>query len=251
MLTPFMIGRGGRLGSPISWVLSGAALTLVLVALSAGVARANGYCGADPSGPTACGITTNETLSGVMTTPTYSTDYYVFFARKGTQVSITMDDTENPLCSVAVQYEFCGGVAATLYDGRGNTVASGEDSSPNGGVPVPETLHHTLRQGVYYVTVENLSDQGRPQPYNLSVYGSPALTWPHPCVVPRVDRHEHLGTARLALRNGSCTVGRLRRVRDRRVPAGDVVAFRPGVGTIARPGARVEVVVSGRPRQRG
>lgn len=107
-----------------------------------------------------------------------------------------------------------------------------------------EALSHTVHaNGVYYAVAYNDTAFAHSCPYSLTAFGSPNVTWPHPCVVPKLRRHSDLGTAKRRLTLSSCSVGRVKRVPSR-APRGEVVRLAPGAGTIAAPGARVAIVVS-------
>jgi len=64
------------------------------------------------------------------------------------------------------------------------------------------------------------------------------------CRVPRVI-HKRLATARSRIRRANCSVGRIRRVRARRL-RGIVVAQSPRPGRVLRQGARINLVVGRR-----
>jgi len=216
--------------------------TLMAMAASTAPALADGYCGHDPTGPTACGIDTSETVTGTYSTD-FASDYYVFFARKGTQLTLTVNDTEDPFCSESGVI-VCGDVYVSLLDSSGKKLGVSGRSTPDNGVPVPRSITNTLRSsGVYYAVV--FGDVGsNPEPYSLTVAGSPNVTWPHPCVVPKLRRHTHLGTAKGRLRISSCSVGKIKRAHNRSVPRGDVIRLASRAGTIIPHGAKVGILVS-------
>lgn len=228
---------------------------MVVALLGAGAAHADGYCGPDPVGPRACAVPTNGAVTGTLTA-NFEHDYFVFYARRGTQLSLTITNDDDPACSISpdpLSY-YCGVAWTELLNGRGQQLAQTASSEPVNGVPVSKSVSRILkRPGTYYAVVTGdpyigTVFNGVPLPYTLAVNGSPKITWPHPCVVPKLRRHTHLGTAKRRLRKASCRVGKVRHVRSHRVPRGDVMRLRPKGGTIAAPGYKVRIVVSGRPR---
>lgn len=230
-----------------SWALLSPGLLvagLACLTLTAGPALADGYCGHDPSGPTACPIPTSQTVTGTFTKP-YESDFFVFFARKGTQLSLTIRDTEDPSCyDLSAPTAPCADAEVQLFDAHGHELAYSGLSTVVNFVPVSASLSHTVHaNGVYYAVAYNDTAFAHSYPYSLTAFGSLNVTWPHPCVVPKLRRHSDLGTAKRRLTLSRCSVGRVKRVPSR-APRGEVVRLAPGAGTIAAPGARVAIVVS-------
>lgn len=215
----------------------------------AGPAAANGYCGADPTGATACPVPTNTTLAGSISSNSEN-DYYVFYVAHQTALQVTINDTEAAQCSTSLAYS-CGSVTADLFDSRGNHLVGTNGSSPNNGIAVPESTTKTIGRGVYYVAVSGfVASYTLPSiPYQLTVDGSPSVQWPPACIVPRLKSKTTLARAKRLLRNNRCTVRAVRRVRSRK-PRGDVVRLRPGIGSVLPYGAAVTVYVSGHPKAR-
>jgi len=65
----------------------------------------------------------------------------------------------------------CGTVSTPLLDGPGNDLADTQDSTPNNGITVPESITKTIAPGVYYVEVSGFLDKySLPSiPYQLAV----------------------------------------------------------------------------------
>ena len=127
--------------------------TLGAFMLVPAMASANGPCGVNYNGPTACGVTAPTTISGTIVQRQES-DYYVFWAPAGTQVATTITDTIAPSCTSSGNG--CGQVSTYLDDSSGESV-SGSSSSTSyyyGGVLLTGrdtvTLDHT---GTYYLIV--------------------------------------------------------------------------------------------------
>jgi hypothetical protein len=241
----------------------------VWLGLGASSAIADGTCGRhNSSGRTACPLTgVNSTYHGSLT-PTYDPypffpehDYYVFHARAGTALIVTLHDLENPTCETEfVQLRlFCGEVSGELEDRSGTQVApstggSNGTATINGaGVPVAATVSDTIRHtGTYYLVLSGEDEKSigsssdQPVPYSFNVSAHPGILWPPPCTVPQVRRHLSLLHGELAIRHAGCRVGRVVYRRDPRVPAGDVIAFSPHGGRTVALGTRVRVTVATR-----
>lgn len=175
---------------------------LVLPLLAAAPASANGPCGQDFDGDHACGLTSPATVSGSLVTDNEK-DYYVFYARKGTELQVTITDTELATCTENL---VCGYTHAELLEGNGDEVYDGASSEPNNGITVPGDFDRTIEtSGTYYLLVSG--ELGRdnngnpaPVPYTLGVSASPTVQWPAPqpahkvsrCTVHRVRHHGHL-----------------------------------------------------------
>jgi hypothetical protein len=179
-------------------------VALVSVLLSAGIAGANGPCGQNFDGDNACGITSPGTVSGSLVTDNEK-DYYVLYARKGTELSVTVTDTESPTCDEEFS---CGSAAVELLEGDGDEEYQSASSSPNHGITVPGDFDHTIETtGTYYLVVSgdlgsDNNDNPTPVPYTLGVNASPAVQWPPPappspthkvrrCTYRHVHRHGH------------------------------------------------------------
>src|SRR5262249_51557863 len=155
-------------------------------------AAANGYCGADPTGVTACPINANGTVSGSISSGSEQ-DYYVFYAARKTDLQLTVTDTEDPRCSTDFSY-MCAWTTAELIDSRGDQLAHTEFSEPSNGVTVPVSVTKSIGRGVYYVAVSGYQSAGTlpSVPYQLTVDGNPGVQWPPACIVPRVRSHMSL-----------------------------------------------------------
>lgn len=256
-----------------------AAMMAVAVTSVVGVssASANGPCGVDYNGPTACGVTAPAAINGTIL-QNYENDYYVFWAPAGTQVATTITDEISPSC--ANTGHGCGEVFTYLADSGGDELYPSESSHSyyNNGVLLVghgvATLTHT---GTYYLILAGspASDGNGsvPTPYALSVTAnSGAIQWPAPtpvailpkvtpviptvpppvvhCVVPRWGG-QFLGTVRHRLAVNHCSVGQVRFKRAKYFPRGMVlkldsvkqrIIFRPGTSLPA--GSRIDVLVS-------
>jgi hypothetical protein len=172
-----------RVPPPSCWALF-AAVAMCLVA--PGPAAASGSCGLDFSSATACPVNSPDTLSGSIDNVD-ETDYYVFYARKGVSLSVTISDTENPACSSDTSHTQCGGVQAELYDSQGGDLGDGTGSSaPTNGATVPAAFSSKLAAaGTYLLQVtgtlgQDESGNATPVPYTLQVDASPSVQWPEP-----------------------------------------------------------------------
>jgi hypothetical protein len=202
-------------------------------------------CG--PSARDACPLSGNRTLTGATPPPTFANSYYRFFARPGTQIVATITDTENPECStLPPPAGGCGGVSISVLSANLSQLSGPFiQSSPTGGVTESATLRITLdAEGVYYFEITNLNALNRVTPFTLEMFASPAVTWPHPCVVPRIGHDEHLAIARYLLPRASCRAGRVYLTRDAHVPRGDVIRFSARHGRILAPQAKLGIYVS-------
>ena len=167
-----------------------AALCAVGCLVAAEPAAAAGPCGIDSDTDTACPITaTAASYSGTLTTDGED-DYYVFYAQAGTQLSLTITDTEDPSCAEGSSGSVCGDVGADLLDANENDLSSTDDSTPMNGARIPTTLTATLQtSGTYYVDISgDLGADGdnnpTPVPYTLTVTASPGIQWPSPSLTP-------------------------------------------------------------------
>lgn len=233
--------------------LVGFAASMIIALLGSASASAAGPCGADFDRHTACPITTSETVAGSLPT-TGEQDYYVFYARGRTRLSVTINDTEAPACSFPTLANpvLCSSFNIILLNAKGDRVAFNGLSSPVDGVPIPKTVYARVPAagGIYFAEADLfVLGTSVPAPYTLTVDGSPNVLWP-PCVVPRLRRDTSLAHAERELVSQHCSVGKIRGIDTPTVPRGRVVSLRPRAGTLAVTGARVELIVSGRPRQR-
>jgi hypothetical protein len=156
--------------------------------LTAGAASANGPCGQNDEGASACGVNSPATDPGSLTTDNEN-DYYVLYAQQGTELHVSVTNTANPSCSQTDE-GWCGNVKADLFDSQGNDTGEGSGSStPNKGITVPASFDTTLTTGTYYLIVTGSmgADQyGNPTavPYSLAVTASPNVVWPAPSSSP-------------------------------------------------------------------
>lgn len=177
------------------------ALGVTVAALATGLltatpAAANGYCGQNFDGNHACAVNTASAsdYSGSILTDNEQ-DYYVFHAAKGTQLSVSLTDTENPGCSQWDFTGYCGEVDVNLYDGKGNEVDGPADSTPNNGVTVPGAFAHTIdATGTYFLIVEgslgsDANDNPTSVPYTMHLTASPNVQWPPPPPPPPPTTH--------------------------------------------------------------
>jgi hypothetical protein len=150
----------------------------------------NGPCGQDFDGNQACGIASPATDSGSLITDNES-DYYVFFAQKGTELSVAVTDTEDPTCDPLS----CGSAHVELLEADGDDTFQGATSAPNNGI----TVTYYLVVSGYLGRDEN--DNPTPVPYTLSISASPAIQWPAPpppthkirrCTFRRSHHHGHV-----------------------------------------------------------
>jgi hypothetical protein len=259
-----------RMWSPGGWIAY-AAIALVVAFVWAGStvrsASADGTCGRhDASGVSACPVSGSASTYNGSLTPTYDPypfyaekDYYVFHARAGTALIITLHDEESPACE-STYLTLCGDVSGELEDRSGDLVAeskgglSGEATVNAAGVPVAATVSDTIRSsGTYYLVVSGALGRDlsvdAPEtelavPYSFGVSAHPGVVWPPPCVVPQVRRNTTLVRGELGLRHAGCRVGRIRYSFDTHVAVGDVIAFRPHAGRVLPRRTRVEVIVA-------
>lgn len=158
-----------------SWVARLAALAAMALLAAPAVAQANGPCGQDANGNSACPLAFPSTSSGSLVTSNES-DYYVFSAQAGQEISVTITDTESPSCNN------CGDAEANLYDASGNPIYAAQtgSSQPNNGLTVPRSLSWTVQNaGTYYLVVDGYlgrDSHGNPTsvPYTLQVSEQPS-----------------------------------------------------------------------------
>jgi hypothetical protein len=161
-----------------------AAAALAAAACFAATADANGPCGQNFDGNHACGVTSPASIPGSLVTDNEK-DYYVFWAARGTQLSVTITDTEDPRCTESSSID-CGNVAVGLYTSDGEPTYEDASSSPNNAITVPGSFGHSLEYtDTYYLVVtgslgEDANDNPRAIPYKLDVSASPMVQWPPP-----------------------------------------------------------------------
>jgi hypothetical protein len=136
--------------------------------------------------------------------------------------------------------------SASGLDGFSFSWSNARTSNPDLTKDVEETVSRTtsprLEVGIWWFNVRardnagNWSDTVSLGPF--SIRGEPTA-----CVVPRLRGLTLVGAKRLLAKRG-CSLGRVTRVRSRRVSRGRVVAQRPAPGLRRARGARVAVVLS-------
>jgi hypothetical protein len=95
-------------------------------------AAADGPCGQDYTGNSACAVNS-------ATAPNYNgtivagndTDYYVFYAAADTHMTLTITNDENPQCDSSYS---CGEVTAELYDAQADDLGGAGWSAPENGI---------------------------------------------------------------------------------------------------------------------
>lgn len=214
----------------VRWTAAAVLATASILGVAAPSALANGPCGVDFDSNSACAITSPYSINGSLITDNES-DFYVFWAQAGTQISATITDTENPQCATPSFYPIdCGDVYVSLDDANGENVDGSSESQPaSPGITVPATMSHTIEDtGQYYLVVsggltsnEN-TGQSYATPYSLSVSANPGVQWPPPppappapapvsnpmCVVPQVYA-QTLATVEHRLATHNCTPGKI------------------------------------------
>ncbi len=172
-------------------------------------------------------------------------DYYVFYAHKGTVLSATLNDAQNPACLA------CDGLTASLHNSAARTVAYTPTSATVvTGIPVPGSFSVTLRRaGTYYLIVSGVLTRDSngnpiPLPYNFQLNGTPNVQWPPPCTVPALRRPTSLARAEHLIASAHCSVGKVSHQHSGHLRRGDVIALRPASGTSLASGAPVAIVVS-------
>lgn len=169
-------------------------LIVLTGALCAPSASAIGPCGQNSSTASACSLDSPATLYGSLTTG-YEHDYYRFYAKKGTHLSVTLTDLEPPECEVT--YGHCGVIEAALQNAEGAEIDHSEYTEPVNGVADTAVLKHTITAaGTYYITVYGFlgveaAGKPAPDPYRLSVTASPAIYWPKHPRASRASHHSH------------------------------------------------------------
>lgn len=216
------------------------ALAVIAVLVSAGSAAANGPC-FDPGRASACPVSTNATLSGSLDSSS-ETDYYVFVAAQQTDLTVTVEDVEDPSCGTEPGLS-CGYVQADVDDDQGNEIVHTSLSGPQD----PEPVEAVIPPGVYYVVVFGEAGSSyNPSviPYQLTVNGNPAVQAPQ-CHVPRVA-HDKRKQAETQLANAHCGVGAIHHVHKPGIPPGEVVRVDPRPGQVLPYGSKVAIYISAR-----
>ena len=165
-------------------------MSMVFVMLVSGLAaatsaEANGPCGQDFDGNHACAVNSSASYTGSLVTDNES-DYYVLYARAGTELSVSITDTENPQCSSVSEPISCGDARVNLVDANGNSLYESAESRINNAITVTGTFAHTLEAaGTYYLIVSGrlgADEHGNNTavPYTLGVIASPNVQWPAP-----------------------------------------------------------------------
>ena len=200
--------------APVRLSVAWAALWIAAaVLLTPAPTRADGPCGVDATGPTACHIRRDGIYDGSLTPardaglPADEHDYYVFRARAGTRVTVTLTDAEDTDCALQGLL-ICGDLTFAINDRMGNGLTGSVGHGSNGGVSTirqensaaavfPTRVRFRVpRTGRYYIAVsgvlernlyENAASEFAAVPYTLAVTARPALSWP----APRRHRHRH------------------------------------------------------------
>ena len=168
--------------------VSMAAFITTLVAAPSAIA--NGPCGQDYTGSSACGLNGSPATADGSIIASNDVDYYVFHAGAETRLNISIDDLENPICSTADYPTYCGSVSVELYDSQDADSGGTGRSSPEGGITAPASWSTVVgASGTYYLEVSGeLGDDanGNPTsvPYELQVTSSPAIAWPYTATTP-------------------------------------------------------------------
>jgi hypothetical protein len=88
--------------------------------MTAAPAVADGACGQDYAGSTACPILTPGGPFRGTVVAENDTDYYVFHAVENTHLSVSILDTEPATYSTTSGQGYCGDVGVELYDAKGD-----------------------------------------------------------------------------------------------------------------------------------
>jgi hypothetical protein len=243
------------MAKPVSASIA-AALAVALGAVSP--ASAVGPCGNDVDAPAACPIDSPGSYSGTILTQS-GYDYYVFYGRKGTALSVTVSDATNPANCLNL---YCGEVSAFLDRPNSSLAIAattvGGSYVDGDGVTVPNGFSVKLaKTGTYYLKVDGQlaeTPDGKsytvPVPYTVQVSATPNVQWPPPCTVPAMGRRTSLARAKRLLLGRGCSVGTVSRKHSKRVRRGDVIALTPASGTSVAYHTPVAIVVSeGRARK--
>jgi hypothetical protein len=251
---------GGALALSVSSLGALAACLMI-----AAPAAADGPCGQDYTGNSACSVNSAAT-------PNYNGtivagDYYFFYAAANTHLTLSITDDQNPECDNSYS---CGSVTAELYDAEADELGGSGWSAPENGITVPQSWSTIMpATGTYYVEVSgNLGQDsyGNPVdvPYTLAVQASPAVQWPAPaprpapaptpaptppaptppaCVVPGYGGVT-LTTVEHRIAANHCTLGAVHYMWDRFVRRGRVVGLSHPPGTHLANATRVNIWIS-------
>jgi len=175
----------------------GATAAIAIFALAApSLAAADGYCSKDFSTASACAINTESTTSYPGSSfANNETDYYVFYAQPGTELTASVLDEGNPNCGGG----YCSGNQIELTDAYGHILTGGiysENDNTDYSEPIgsgyspqgPLTIKAILQNaGTYYLKVWGGLDGSDPSsvPYSLTVTASPNVQWPAPPPPPK------------------------------------------------------------------
>ena len=163
--------------APVRLSAASAALSLAAaVWLTPAPASADGPCGVDATGPTACHIRRDGIYDGSLTPardaglPADEHDYYVFRARAGTRVTVTLTDAEDTDCALEGLL-ICGDLTFAINSQTGNGLTGSIGHGSNGGVatirqensaPVvfPTRVRFRVpRAGRYYIAVAGVLER--------------------------------------------------------------------------------------------
>lgn len=246
--------RRFRAGRAISTILVVGAFMAVG---ATGSAVADGPCGQDYTGPTACGINSASTpnYDGTLVANN-EVDYYVFYAYPSTHLSLSITDTEDPGCGPVPGPVYCGQASVDLYDSQGNYVGGSGYSSPTSGITVPANYSTILpTAGTYYLKVSGSEGQDANSnptqvPYRLSVSATPNVQWPAPpppprppaCVVPNL-KGKKLPTVRIVLSAAHCQLGKVHHKKAAKRSRNRVISQSPGAGAPRANNYRVGVTL--------
>jgi hypothetical protein len=224
---------------------------LALGLFVAAPAFANGPCGwTDFNGPTACPITGAGTYSGTITSSS-ETDFFAFWARKGTAVAVTITNTDNPVTCLVPRGD-CGYADAVLDNSQASPLAwTPYGSTVNGdGITEPDGFSTTLEQtGTYYLKAYagfGMDTNGNPTPvpYTFQITASPNVEWPPPCTIPSIGNRVSLPHAEQLLVARGCSVGSVSSEHSTRVRRGYVITLKPRSGTSVAYHTPVAIVIS-------
>jgi hypothetical protein len=232
--------------SRLGWTTSVVALCAVACSLIAvHGASASTSCVPGTTPQRACPLT--GTVSASL--PGSGADYYYkLWARKGTEIRLTLNNTEDPGCSTGSAPPGGCLLECAMFTQIQSRSKNFPCSIPSDGLDRPASEQVTVpHTGVFYISLNTEAFRGGgTQPYSLKVLANPGVRWPPPCVVPRLPHDTFLSVAESKLRHDGCRVGRIRHVRDRHTHGGDVVSLGLRRGSIHPRGTRVAVTVAAR-----
>jgi hypothetical protein len=120
-----------------------------------------------------------------------------------------------------------------------NGVATIPFTLPASAIGHSVTVEATSAGGSYLPSSSATESVTVPAPYVPAPYAPPPI-----CIVPSVRRHETLSHIEAVIRHAHCTVGRVRRVHNRRHRRGTVISVSPRSASHLPTGARVSITVS-------